>query len=124
MNKKVEKAIFVLKIMCSIGLLLVYTILLYIHNTISYEKAAVFEKTPRSNLFIIMEHNHLLGYLSVFLGILLSFIIIIRSFLKYVTNKKMQTKNTEMPQDVYYLGAKGSEKPRSLIKPNIEPHIF
>lgn len=72
-----KKPLIFFKNICSLGLLGIYTILLALQNTVSYEKVSAFEKTPKSTLFVIMEHNHILGYLSVILGALLAITAII-----------------------------------------------
>jgi hypothetical protein len=73
-----KKILITLESICSLGLLGIYTILLMLQNTISYEEVSAFEKTPKSTLFVIMEHNHILGYLSVIFGVLLAIATIIK----------------------------------------------
>lgn len=75
-----KKVLSILECISSIGMLVVFTMLLVLQNTISYEKLSTFEITTESNLFVIMEHNHLLGYLFVVFGLALAIITIISLF--------------------------------------------
>lgn len=73
-----KKILTIAESICSIGLLGTHILLLILHNTISYETVSTFEKTPKSNLFVIMEHNHILGYLFVILSVILAIVTVIR----------------------------------------------
>lgn len=75
-----KKILTIVESVCSLSLLGTYIMLLMLRNTISYEKVSTFEKTPKSNLFVIMEHNHILGYLFVILGVILAIVTVIRLF--------------------------------------------
>ena len=78
--KKMKKLLVIVEGICSIGLLVTCTMLFTLRNTISYEKASAFDATPKSSLFVIMEHNHILGYLFVFFGAVLAVLTVIRLF--------------------------------------------
>lgn len=82
-----KKILTIVESVCSLSLLGAYIMLLMLRNTISYEKVSTFEETPKSSLFVIMEHNHILGYLFVFLGVMLAFVTAIRLF--YIGKENM-----------------------------------
>ena len=75
-----KKILTIAESICSIGLLVTYIMLLMLQNTISYEEVSTFEKTQKSNLFAIMEHNHILGYLFVVFGVILAIVTAIRLY--------------------------------------------
>ena len=75
-----KKILTITESICSIGLLVTYIMLLMLQNTISYEEVSIFEKTSKSNLFVIMENNHILGYLFVTFGVILAIVTVIRLY--------------------------------------------
>ena len=76
-----KKVISILECISVIGMFIVFTMLLVLQNTISYEKVSISEMTTQSTLFVIMEHNHILGYLFLTFGLVLAIITIISLFL-------------------------------------------
>lgn len=78
--KKGAKVLSVLEVVCSIGLLVICSVLWMLQRTISYENASTFEKTPKSSLFVIMENHPVLGYLFLIFGVILALAGIIRLF--------------------------------------------
>jgi len=71
-----NKFLLIVKTISSLGILVCVGLLINIQNFISYETAPLFErvfgKTPKSSLFIVMEHNPILGYLLVVLSVILA----------------------------------------------------
>lgn len=72
-----KKVLSILGCISSIGMFVVLAMLLVLQNTISYEKASTFEITTKSDLFVIMENNHILGCLFIVFGLFLAIITII-----------------------------------------------
>ncbi len=77
-----RKLLNIIEIFSSVGLLVIAPIILFIHNTISYEAVSVFEKTPKSSIFVVMENNPLLGYLMILFGVTLAISALIRRWNK------------------------------------------
>lgn len=66
-----RKILSIAEIISSIGLLFTSIILLVLRNAISYEEVPVFEKTPQSSIFTIIEYHPIIGYLLVMFGVIL-----------------------------------------------------
>lgn len=77
-----KKILTIVESICSIGLMGSCIMLLVLQKTISYEAVSTFEKTPKSNLFIVMAHNPILGYLFVVFGVILAIATVISLFFK------------------------------------------
>lgn len=114
-----RKFLFVIERFLNIVFIVSLTTLLILQNTVSYEMAGIFEKTPKSSIFVIMQNNPALGYVFVGSGAALAIMGIVRIFRMVKT--KQAKKRPKTDYDIYLENLLDTVKRKGILVEVMEP---
>jgi len=112
-----KKSLFIIEGLLNIAFVISFTALLILQNTVSYEMAGTFEKTPKSSFFVIMQNNPVWGYVLVGSGTVLAIYGIVRIFRMVKAGKK----RPKTDYDIYLENLLDTVKRKGILVEVMEP---